>query len=240
MTVEHKSPQAFNPAEPGTPEQEWRDFLHKMPKWYPIEEKLLVIAPHPDDEILGAGGLIHAWAESGRGVSVLSVTDGEAADPSIKGLDWVRRTELRDALGTLATSHIGVQHAGLPDGKVSAHETRLRAVISEAVTPDTLLIAPYEFDRHPDHEVVGRVCREIAHEARIALASYPVWTWHHTAPAAVSRLRWVRFPLSAAARRAKARALQRFVSQLNPPAGQPIIPLHVLDYFLRPFEAFVL
>jgi hypothetical protein len=40
------------------------------------------VTPHPDDEILGAGGLIRACAMAGRKVTVLSVTDGEAADPT--------------------------------------------------------------------------------------------------------------------------------------------------------------
>jgi hypothetical protein len=46
--------------------------------------------------------------------------------------------------------------------------------------------------------------------------------------------------LSFEARRAKARAVQCFVSQLQPPQANPIVPRHVLPYFERPYETFLL
>ncbi len=89
--------------------------------------------------------------------------------------------------------------------------------------------------------MVGRVCAEVARAARIPLARYPVWTGHHTNPVAVKSLHWAKFALSAAAQRAKARALQCFESQLRPVSEKgPIVPQHVLTYFQRPYESFVL
>ncbi len=199
-----------------------------------------MVAPHPDDEILGAGGLIQTWVASGQSVTVLSVTDGEASEPGRHGLDLIRRKELRDALRILTPSHVTVERLGIPDGKVGDHANRLRQVLQEHATPEVTLMAPYEHDGHPDHDVVGRVCADVARAAGIALARYPVWTWHHTDPLAVRSLRWVRFSLTATARRAKARALQCFESQLRPLSGPPIVPAHVLTHFQRPYEAFVL
>jgi len=230
----------FNPADPGTPEEAWLQLLHGAREWTPQRGPLLVVAPHPDDEVLGAGGLIQAWSSAGQPVTIFSVTDGEAADPGRSGLDRVRRRELRHALRTLTQVHVNIEHAAIPDGKVGEHANRLRNAIAEYVTADTTIIAPYEHDGHPDHEIVGKVCTDIARAARAVLARYPVWTWHHTEPDSLKALQWVRFPLTAAAQRAKAHALQCFESQLRPASGLPIVPPHVLNYFHRPYEAFIL
>jgi hypothetical protein len=53
-------------------------------------------------------------------------------------------------------------------------------------------------------------------------------------------VRWGRFVLSLEARRAKARAVQCFASQLHPPRAPPAVPQHVLSHFERQYEAFIL
>jgi LmbE family N-acetylglucosaminyl deacetylase len=231
---------SFNPADPGTPEKEWLQLLRGAQEWSPCEGPLIVVAPHPDDEVLGAGGLIRTWAAAGQPVTIVSVTDGEAADSTRQGLALVRRKELQNALRTLTAVHVDIQRTAIPDGQVGAHANRLRNAIQEKAIPGATIVAPYEHDGHPDHDVVGRVCGEVARAARVALASYPVWTWHHAHPLSVRSLRWVRFSLTDAARRAKARALQCFDSQLRPASGAPVVPAHVLGHFQRPYEAFVL
>jgi LmbE family N-acetylglucosaminyl deacetylase len=233
-------PRAFNPADTGTPEKDWAALLHSAQEWSPRRGPLLVVAPHPDDEVLGAGGLIQSWAAAGHPVSILSVTDGEAAHIGWKGLDRIRRKELQEALRTLSPVHVSVRRTAIPDGKVGDHANKLWGILMERATSDATIVAPYENDGHPDHEAVGRICRAVARAIGVPLVSYPVWTWHHTEPGSVQSLRWVRFSLTTAARRAKARALQCFASQLRPASGAPIVPPHVLAYFQRPYEAFVL
>jgi LmbE family N-acetylglucosaminyl deacetylase len=234
-----EAPQSFEPADPGTSEDAWQRLLCAAPEWAPRQAPLIVVAPHPDDEVLGAGGLIHAWASAGRPVTILSVTDGEASDPERRGLDRIRRKELQDALRVLTPVHVNVRRAAIPDGKVVEHANRLRDALEALVTPDATIIAPYEHDRHPDHEMAGWICAQVARIARVPLARYPVWTWHHTDPVTLKSVRWGRFSLSAAARRAKSSALRCFVSQLRPPSGPPILPGRVLAHFQRPYEAFV-
>jgi len=41
----------------------------------------VVIAPHPDDEVLGVGGLLTLLARTGTAVHIVAVTDGEASHP---------------------------------------------------------------------------------------------------------------------------------------------------------------
>lgn len=243
-TCERSSPMPFDPMERGTEEAAWARMLADQPCWSPEEGALLVVAPHPDDEVLGAGGLIRAWAARGGQVSVLSVSDGEAADPAWHGLGGVRREELKEALRKLCPTHIGVRRLGLPDGAITHHLNRLRNAILSHVSAHAggklTLIAPYEHDGHPDHEAVGGVCLEFARSQQISLARYAIWAWHRAAPQTLSGARWGKFVLSEDVRRAKARAMQCFKSQLCPPCRDPIVPPHVLSHFERPYEAFLL
>jgi LmbE family N-acetylglucosaminyl deacetylase len=62
---------------------------HRFP---PLEDpallprRVLVVAPHPDDEVLGCGGMIAWHAARGDAVAVLELTDGAGGDP--KGTSW--------------------------------------------------------------------------------------------------------------------------------------------------------
>jgi LmbE family N-acetylglucosaminyl deacetylase len=172
-------------------------------------------------------------------VTIVSVTDGEAADGDRPGLDLIRREELRNALRKLSSLHVEVIRLGIPDGRVQDHTNRLRNALDSHLDPSGTLLAPYERDGHPDHEAVGRTSIEMALASAMPVARYPIWAWHRAKPSAVAELPWKRVPLSLDAQRAKSRAIQCFDSQLRPPRGAPIVPPNVLTYFARPFEAFI-
>jgi len=231
---------SFTPSDAGTPEAQWLPTLSTWPQWKPAEGPLVVVSPHPDDEVLAAGGLIHAWAAAGHAVTVVSVTDGEAAFPAWRGLRLVRREELKGALRKLCPLHVTIVRLSLPDGKVARHTNRLRNALLTLLEPRLTVLAPYEHDGHPDHDAIGAVCRGLEKSHGVSLARYPVWTWHHAHPSVLNGLRGARFMLSCEARRAKARAIQCFASQLQPPQAAPIVPRHVLSHFERPYEAFLL
>jgi LmbE family N-acetylglucosaminyl deacetylase len=233
------SPPPFDPAQPGTAESVWRAALDTMPTWAPATGRLLIVSPHPDDEVLGAGGLIRQWACTAGPVTLLSITDGEGAYPDWQGLDRVRRAELDRALAMLCGSSLIRVNLAVPDGRVREHTRILRAALEALADDDTTLIAPYESDGHPDHDAAGKVCCEFAQAAGRALARYPIWAWHHSSPAGMTG-GWGRFPLEPQTRRAKAAAARCFVSQLRPDRRTPIVPEHVMAYFSRPYEAFVL
>jgi LmbE family N-acetylglucosaminyl deacetylase len=231
---------SFEPASSGTSERLWAQHLFRRSDWSPAEGPLLVVAPHPDDEIMGAGGLIHTWAGMGRSVTVLSVTDGEASIPERPNLDLIRREELKEALRKLSATHVSVVRLGIPDGHVADFQNKLRNAILLLIEPAMTMIAPYERDGHPDHDVVGSICCEIARTRGIPLARYPIWSWQRADPNEFREVSWGKFPLDSEARRAKTHALQCFTSQLEADAHNPTIPQHALNYFQRSYEAFVL
>ena len=105
-------------------------------------DRVVVVAPHPDDEILGCGGLLRHAAEQGMEVRVVAVTDGETCYPdehwwTPERLRSARRAELA-ALGELGIRPGSAFHLGIADGAVSAHEQgpgRLAAAAPPAERP---------------------------------------------------------------------------------------------------------
>jgi LmbE family N-acetylglucosaminyl deacetylase len=197
--------------------------------WSPQEGALLVVAPHPDDEILGAGGLIRTWAVRGAEVNVLSVSDGEAAEPARHGLGTIRREELTEALRKLCPTHVSVTRLGLPDGRIAHHVNRLRNALLSLARGKVTLIAPYEHDGHPDHEAVGGVCLEFARSQQIPIARYSIWA--RQGAEQPREARWGKFLLDDEALRAKTRALDCFRTR---PEGRDTGLLR------KPYEAFLL
>ena len=69
----------------GTPESEWqasRRLRQLPPLALPRPGRVVVVSPHPDDEIFGAGGLIAQMQSSGIPVEIIAVSDGEASHPA--------------------------------------------------------------------------------------------------------------------------------------------------------------
>jgi LmbE family N-acetylglucosaminyl deacetylase len=233
-------PAAFNPAQAGTPEAIWDAALRHERGLELPDAAMVVVSPHPDDEVLGAGGLIHAAALADRDITVLSVTDGEAAYPDWEDLNRIRCREVRRALSLLAPLKVAHAHLRIPDGRVAQHRATLFRALGRYISRRTLLVAPYERDGHPDHDATGEVCCEIARLRAARLWRYPIWTWHHSTPNRFADQSWGRFALDAPARQAKARAMRCFASQTHPSGREPIVPHHVMPYFARPYEAFLL
>ncbi len=148
---------------------------------------VLVLAPHPDDETLGCGGLIAQACAEGREVQVLIVTDGAGSHPGSRAwpaarLKAQREQEARTAVAELGLPADNVHFAGLPDGQAphdgAAFDAAVRQIASHpAARAARTLIATWQHDPHPDHVAVSRVARAIAAANEVRLLSYPVWGW---------------------------------------------------------------
>jgi len=239
MTSEQASKSGFDEQRPGTPAWAWTVALQDVPRWDLPPGPLTVVAPHPDDETLGAGGVIALAARRGQAVTIVAVTDGEAAPVHMDALAQLRLREQERALEALGAKEAHIVRLELPDGEVTARTDALSTALELLVPPGTTLLAPWRHDGHPDHEACARAAERAAETAGARLYRYPIWAWHHRGPEHLPwpRLRRMDLPDWAAA--AKRRAVACYESQLRPPKDPPVVPPHVEAHFHRPFEVFI-
>lgn len=119
---------------------------------------LLVIAPHADDEILGAGAIMARAAEAGARVAVVVATDGAASDPGRDAviLARMRRDECRAGLERMlgyvpALLFLEQPDGGLSSNAIPASQMAALSAFCAEVAPDTVLVTD-PADGHPDHK----------------------------------------------------------------------------------------
>ncbi len=220
----------------GTPAATWHGWSDRLPDldatgWATV----VVVAPHPDDEVLGVGGLIRRFASIGSDVQVVAVTDGGAArPPSGWSGERLSRERVREAAaGCRALGVLPPLRLDVPDGAVAAHEDSVTEALTRILTPDTYCLATWRSDGHPDHEASGRAAARACARTGATLVEYPVWMWHWSRPedSSVPWHRARRVVLTPTEAAAKARAVQYHRTQLDPPAGDddPVLPPFVLE-----------
>jgi LmbE family N-acetylglucosaminyl deacetylase len=117
---------------------------------------VLVVAPHPDDEVAGCGGTIVRHTVAGDRVTIVYVTDGRRS--RALGLPAALMAEARQREAGAAATVLGVDRSmwlGLPEGawRDSELERRLARVLDE-VAP-AIVYAPSRVDFHPEHAKVA-------------------------------------------------------------------------------------
>lgn len=116
--------------------------------------RILVLAPHPDDEVLGAGGFIARAARAGCEVSVAVVTSGRPPRYDAAHVARVRAEAERAhaVLGVARTLWLGMPAAALGE----TPHADLNAAVCEALreTRAETVLAPFLGDIHRDHQAV--------------------------------------------------------------------------------------
>lgn len=116
-------------------------------------KRVLVIAPHMDDEVIGCGGLVHRFSQAGSKVTALFLTDGAARNLPLAECDQVRRDRRLES--ERAADILGIDRCiyfDIPERRL-AEATRdpepIARVLAE-VQPDVVLV-PGRREYHPDH-----------------------------------------------------------------------------------------
>lgn len=212
----------------------------------PAGARLIVVAPHPDDEILMCGGLLSGFRGREHKLLMVSVTDGEGSHPgsnrwSPQRLRERRPQESRDALQRLGLNVDAVAwpRLSLQDGAVARDERALVNHLCQSLAPQDRLLTTWRNDGHCDHEAVGRACAEAARERQVPLLEVPVWAWHWAEPED-ARLPWLRarrLKLDKDSLRHKCHAIAAHNSQLKGDGGRPpVLSTALLQCLLQPFE----
>ena len=126
-------------------------------QWKPAGGSVVVIAPHPDDEVIGCGGTVCRHVAAGDAVSFIYLTQGEKS----RGFAWLtpeqrqakRKQEAQDSSRILGVSDLvfldGVDGHLSEDAVLAALSTKV-AMELEKRNPK-LIYVPHVLDNHPDH-----------------------------------------------------------------------------------------
>lgn len=119
-------------------------------------DRVLIIAPHPDDEVLGCGGTMARLADAGVRVEVAIVTEGKPPRYSGEGVERVRReaAAAHALLGVSFTHFLDLPAAELDSVPHADLNAAIGALINEA-KPDAIFL-PFVGDIHLDHQLVFR------------------------------------------------------------------------------------
>lgn len=171
---------SFDATVAGTEASAWASLIADAP---PLDlsgvASILVVAPHPDDETLGAGGLIAACRSRGIAVTVVVVTDGAAAQSTSTPIELARRRAVEVTASVRALNpDAQLTLLGYRDGATSESRDAIRADLAVLADGIDLVVGPWRGDGHRDHRVVGEICASL--EAR--LIEYPIWMWHWATP----------------------------------------------------------
>ena len=214
----------------------------------PLGSRAVIIAPHPDDEVLGCGGIMQLLAAAGRPLQLISVTDGSASHPgsqrwTVERLSVVRPQESAEALRRLGLPMHSLKwlRGGFTDTQVAAQETGLSEFIAGYLHANDVVFTTWRQDGHSDHEAVGRASVEAARRVGATCHELPVWTWHWATPedASVPWERARKILLSPTHIARKRHAAHAFASQLEGDRDVglgPVLAPYVLDRLLQPFE----
>jgi LmbE family N-acetylglucosaminyl deacetylase len=165
--------------------------------WHPLDARelaqwgrVLVVAPHQDDESLGCGGLIARLRSSGQEIRVLFVSDGSGSHRNSASYPPARLKSLREqeavtALGILGVEREAIAFLGLrdrfvpfPDDADFAGAVDRFCEYWQSETADTVLL-PWRHDPAADHQASWHVAQ--AALSRVAPAvrilEYPIWAW---------------------------------------------------------------
>lgn len=159
----------------------------------PAGHRVLVLAPHMDDEVIGCGGTLAKHADRGCAITIAVLTDGCLGDPvaeatpmpetaraeARRALTEIRKQESRAAAKCLGVDE--VRFLDFPDGGLAAAPGAREAVeqVVAECRPD-VLYAPFITDRQSDHRAAADLTAALAPRwPDLLVVGYEVWSPLH-------------------------------------------------------------
>lgn len=200
-----------------------RVMLRKLEELPIPKGKVMVVAPHPDDETLGCGGLIARLVSNGNVPYVVIMTRGEGShrgccNIGADELGAARRGLALRALAILGVSEDHVKFLNYGDGGIPAHEDKgeLEDLVKE-IKP-TAVFVPHWGEGWPDHLNTRLLVKGMV-SLKADVYEYCVWMWYYN----IWGLRWsdgYRMDLTASESEVKNLGVEMYVSE-QAPCGKP-------------------
>lgn len=146
----------------------------------PVAKKVLVVAPHMDDEVIPSGGTLILLAEQGAEIQVTYATDSSAGLRSAQAAATLAATRRAEAQTVCDRLGFVSNELGFPDGQLHRHEAMLTKRLAqqiERLKPD-LIFCPFPADAHSDHMACAVAVAAAAKAAKpdVTILAYEVWT----------------------------------------------------------------
>ncbi len=237
------------------PEQIWNSApqLAQIPPISPSSlvppgARVVIIAPHPGDEVLACGGLLQLLSTLEHPLQLISITDGSASHPGsdvwpASRLSVVRPQESVEALRRLGMPLHSLKwiRGGFCDDALAGREAQLSQFIARYLQPGDVVFSTWRNDGKDDHETVGRASANACSLVSARLYELPIWAWHWPAREGAiipwQRARKVRLDTWTVAR--KLHAAHAYASQLagDPQIGlAPMLAQVLLERMREPYE----
>jgi LmbE family N-acetylglucosaminyl deacetylase len=144
-------------------------------------DRVAVLAPHPDDDVIGCGGTLYKHRQAGEAVTAIYLTDGSRGNAWASGssaeLAAIRRREAEEAARVLGVKDLAF--LDYPDGELPLSKAVSERVLEalQAGRPQCVFL-PSLLDDHPDHRTTNRIFASLARrlDAKTTVFAYEVWT----------------------------------------------------------------
>lgn len=151
--------------------------------------KIVVLAPHMDDEVIGCGGTLYRHLRSGAEVTVVFLTDGRAGSGKLLHLSGEERknherelVETRKREAHQAMNVLGIKNViFLDDEEANLSSTKelrdkVRRIL-DSIRPDTVYL-PFFLEEHPDHRAASQILLDATEGTQLKFdcVAFEVWT----------------------------------------------------------------
>lgn len=151
-----------------------------------ISDKILIVAPHPDDEVLGCSGLIQRLLSEGKQVDVVILSGGGKSHAGCCEIDESTLIGSRRNLSRKAAKILGLPLENLhfldyPDGSIvfDCSETERMKKLIDTLLPESIFV-PHKGEGWSDHLEAGQIVRKLAGETSgVSFYEYCVWFWYY-------------------------------------------------------------
>lgn len=189
------------------------------------KDHILIIAPHPDDEVIGCGGLITRLVAEGHPPHIIILTGGEnshqgCCTSSHNEIKNARRELTRNALNILGVKEEYIHELDFPDGGISAthpEADKLSCLISK-ISPDIIFV-PHWGEGWPDHVNTARIIKDMVSDDT-QIYEYCVWMWYYNVWRGLNWKNAFRQTMTQEEHRLKLAAIEAYIKPCAP-CGKP-------------------
>jgi len=170
---------------------------------------IYIFAPHPDDEVFGAGGSILKWLENGHEIYIIWLTDGRAGYRKARKLGELedneetritedQLAEKRLAEAAASAKILGVKpencyHLKIHDRDLMNHKYDVIDQLIRFIKKVDRFVIPSNNNEHPDHQATYEIAVRVAEKLNLKDIEFYVYAIHTPLKAKGERLVKVRF-----------------------------------------------